>query len=130
MKIESQKVIVDKNQQEMFDFLTNVENYEQLMPESKENFEVISPNTFLFSLKGMPEIQLKIEETREPDMVILSSASDKFNFSLDTNIEALNENQSEVQILFQGKFNAMMSMMVKSPLKKFIGNLTEKLQNL
>ena len=130
MKLESQKVTVDKSQQELFDFLTNVENYDQLMPESKEKFEVKSPDTFAFALKGMPEIELQIVETREPDLIVLGSTSDKFNFSLDVIIEAAGENQSEAQLFFSGKFNAMMSMMVKSPLKKFIGTLAENVSKL
>ena len=51
MHIESQKVTADKSQQEMFEFLTNAENYEQLMPESKEKFEVRDEKTFVLALK-------------------------------------------------------------------------------
>ncbi|MDT0642462.1 SRPBCC family protein [Zunongwangia sp. F363] len=130
MNLESPKVTADKSQQEMFNFLTNVENYEQLMPESKEKFKVVDRETFLFGLKGMPEIKLKIQETDEPKLVVLGSTSDKLNFSLNIHIEALNQNQSEVQLLFHGNFNAMMSMMVKNPLQKFINSLAENLGKL
>ncbi|MDT0675796.1 SRPBCC family protein [Autumnicola musiva] len=130
MNLESPKVKADKNQQEMFNFLTNVENYEQLMPESKEKFQVIDQETFLFGLKGMPEIKLKIQDTEEPKLVVLGSTSDKLNFSLNIHIDALNEKQSEVQLLFHGNFNAMMSMMVKSPLQKFINSLAENISKL
>lgn len=130
MNLESKKVTVNKSQQETYEFLTNVENYEQIMPQSKEKFEVLSEDTFVFSLKGMPEIKLQITETHEPNLVVLGSASDKFNFNLKTHIAALNETQSEVQLLFEGKFNAMMSMMVKGPLQKFIDRLSENLSNI
>ncbi len=130
MELQSDKVTVQKSQQELFDFLTDVKNYEQIMPESKEKFEVISPDTFAFALKGMPEIVLQIKETREPEFIKLGSTSEKFNFSLDVEIEALNENQSEAQLFFHGKFNTMMAMMVKGPLKKFIGNLSENVAKL
>ncbi len=125
MHLESQRVITGKNQQEMFDFLTNVENYEQLMPESKEKFEVKAKDRFLFGLKGMPEIQLEIKETREPELIVLGSTSEKFNFSLNIYIEAKGEKQSEVHMDFDGKFNTMMSMMLKGPLQKFINTLVE-----
>lgn len=130
MNLESQKVTVQKSQQELFNFLTQVENYEQLMPESKEKFEVKSNDTFSFALKGMPEIELKIIETREPEMIVLGSTSDKLNFSLDVIIDEAGPNQSEAQLFFHGKFNAMMAMMVKSPLKKFIGTLSENVSKL
>lgn len=130
MKLESQKVTVQKSQQELYNFLTDVENYEQIMPESKEKFEVKSSDTFAFALKGMPEIQLQIQDTREPELIVLGSTSDKFDFKLDVIIEDAGENQSEAQMFFHGKFNAMMSMMVKSPLKKFIGTLAENVSKL
>lgn len=127
MNLESPKVNTQKSQQEMFDFLTHVENYEQLMPESIEKFKVTKPNTFLFGLKGMPEIELEIKETVAPELVVLGSTSEKFNFSLNTVIEAAGENSSDVQMMFEGKFNAMMAMMVKSPLKKLITTLSENM---
>jgi hypothetical protein len=127
MNLESPKVTVKKNQKEMYDFLTQVENYKQLMPESMEKFEITAPDSFLFALKGMPQIELKIQETHEPDLVVLGSTSDKFNFMLNANIEASGDDSSDVQLLFEGKFNAMMAMMVKSPLKKFITTLSENI---
>lgn len=130
MELESKKVTVQKSQQELYDFLTQVENYEQIMPESKEKFEVRSNDTFSFALKGMPEIELKIIETREPNMIVLGSTSDKLDFSLDVIIDSAGANQSEAQLFFHGKFNAMMGMMVKGPLKKFIGTLSENVSNL
>ena len=130
MHIESQKVTADKSQQEMFEFLTNAENYEQLMPESKEKFEVRDEKTFVFGLKGMPVIKLQIRETIEPELVVLGSTSDKLDFTLKAHISALNENQSEVQMEFNGEFNAMMAVMVKKPLSKFINTLAENIGKL
>ncbi|MGW1455367.1 SRPBCC family protein [Salegentibacter agarivorans] len=130
MNIESPKVTADKSQQEMFNFLTKVENYEQLMPESKEVFEVRDEKTFVFGLKGMPVIKLEIQETIEPELVVLGSTSDKFDFKLKAHIEALSENQSEVKMEFNGEFNAMMAMMVKKPLTKFINTLAENIGKL
>ncbi|MFV8224818.1 SRPBCC family protein [Christiangramia aquimixticola] len=130
MKLESQKVTANKSQQELFNFLTKVENFEQIMPQSKEKFEVTSNDTFLFQLKGMPEIRLKIIENKEPELIVLGSTSDKFPFTLNTHIESKGDNESEVFMDFEGQFNAMMSMMIKSPLKKFITALIENIGKL
>ncbi|WP_034922472.1 hypothetical protein [Gillisia sp. CAL575] len=129
MNLESPKVTTNKSQQELYNFLTEVENYKQLMPDSIEKFEVTKPNTFLFGLKGMPEIELAIKETVEPELVVLGSTSDKFNFSLNIIIEQNGDN-SDAQLLFDGKFNAMVAMMAKGPLKKFINTLSENLATL
>ena len=130
MELESNKVHVQKSQQELFNFLTNVENYKQIMPDNLEKFEVKSQDTFSFALKGMPEIELQIKETKEPDLIVLGSTSDKLNFSIDVVTEAAGENESRAQLFFHGKFNTMMAMMVKSPLKKFIATLSENVSKL
>ena len=62
MNLESPKVAVEKSQQELFDFLYDVKNFETIMPENISKFEVIDSDTFLFALKGMPEIILKKKE--------------------------------------------------------------------
>ena len=62
MNLESPKVTTNKSQQEMFNFLSNVENYRQIMPSSMEKFEVTGPEKFRFSLKGMPGMPLKLSD--------------------------------------------------------------------
>lgn len=130
MKLESPKVTAGKSQKEMFEFLTNVKNYEQLMPENIEKFEAITDDTFHFQLKGMPEIRLRITEVHKPNLVKLGSTSEKFPFSLNIHIAEAGANQSELFMDFEGKFNAMMSMMIKGPLQKFINTLSENASKL
>jgi hypothetical protein len=45
------------------------------------------------------------------------------DFSLQANINATAEDQSEVQLAFSGDFNPMMAMMIKGPISKFIETL-------
>ena len=124
MNLESKKTIINKSQKEFFEFLTDLNNFEQLMPENTDKFEV-DGESFLFSLKGMPEIRLVVKEKQEFDKIILGAASSKLNFSLTAIINTVSENSCEAQLLFDGEFNAMMAMMVKSPLQKFIDTLTD-----
>ncbi|HET8885169.1 MAG TPA: SRPBCC family protein [Salinimicrobium sp.] len=128
MNLESQKVTVQKSQSELFQFLSNVENYEQLMPDNLTKFEKVNDETFSFQLKGMPEIQLEIIEKQEPDFIKLGSTNKSLDFSLDIRIEAEDANSSSAQLFFEGKFNMMMAMMVKKPLSSFIDTLSNNLK--
>ena len=94
MNLESPKVTTNKSQQEMFNFLSNVENYRQIMPSSMEKFEVTGPEKFRFSLKGMPQIELQITEKHEPELIVLGSTSDNLNFALNVHIEQHLEDQA------------------------------------
>lgn len=129
MNLESKKSVVNKSQKELFEFLTDLKNFEQLMPKNIDKFEV-DGDSFLFSLKGMPEIRLVIKEKSEFDKVVLSAASSKLNFSLRTLIQPISEDTCDLQLLFTGDFNPMMAMMVKSPLQKFIDTLAENSEKL
>lgn len=129
MNLESPKVSVKKNAQDVYQFLMNVENFEQIMPESKQKFEKLSDEKFLFQLKGMPEIVLKQKESTAPSTVVLGAASDKLPFTLTANI-ADQGTEADVQLVFDGQFNAMMGMMIKGPIQNFINALSENLSKI
>ena len=123
MNLESPKVSIDKSSQDVFDFLSDVKNFEQLMPENTSKFEVLGEDTFVFALKGMPEIVLKKKEAIAPNKIVLGAAGGKIDFSLTGHITSVSETKSDVQLIFDGEFNAMMAMMIKGPISKFIETL-------
>ena len=130
MNLESPKVTVEKSAQELFDLLSDVRNFEKLMPDNIAKFAVIGDDAFIFGLKGMPEIKLKMKEKIAPNKVVLGAASDKLPFTLVANINAISEEKSDVQLLFDGEFNAMMAMMIKGPISKFIETLSANMHKL
>ena len=130
MYIETPKKRVAKSDKEVYDFLTNFNNFEDLMPDSVAKFELLNDDSFVFALKGMPEIVLKRKEQVPHSKVVLGAASDKLPFSLTIAIDQISEGESEVQWSFEGEFNAMMAMMVKTPITNFMGTLSDKLSAL
>jgi carbon monoxide dehydrogenase subunit G len=129
MNIEGNKVTVGKSQKEMFEFLADLKNFEQLMPENTQKFEV-DGDSFLFGLKGMPEIRLVLKEKTAYSNITLGAASSKLNFELNADIKEIDETSSEVQLDFNGEFNMMMAMMVKKPLTSFIEALSDNIDKL
>lgn len=127
MHIEAPKQLVEKSEKEVFDFLTDLSNFRQLMPESIEKFQLLGDDTFLFSLKGMPEIVLKKKEQHPNRKVVLGAASEKLPFTLTADLKAMADNQTEVALSFEGEFNAMMAMMIKAPITNFMNTLAGNL---
>jgi hypothetical protein len=130
MNLESPKVTIEKSAQYLFDSLSDVKNFETLMPESIAKFEVLGEDAFIFGLKGMPEIKLKMKEKVAPNKIVLGAASDKLPFTLTANIDSVSENTSAVQLFFEGEFNPMMAMMIKGPIGKFIETLAANMNKL
>jgi len=130
MNLESPKVNVEKSAEELFELLTDMQNFEKLMPENIAKFEVIGEDSFLFGLKGMPEIQLKVKEKSAPHKIVFGSASDKVPFTLITTIDSVSAATSAVKLDFEGDFNPMMAMMIKGPISKFIETLVTNMPKL
>lgn len=127
MNLESPKVSIKKSAQVVFDFLSDVKNFESLMPENISKFEMLEDDIFLFALKGMPEIILKKKEAIAPNKIVLGASGGKLDFSLTGNISEIDADNSEVQLSFEGDFNPMMAMMIKGPIGKFIETLATRI---
>ncbi|MCH7784255.1 MAG: SRPBCC family protein [Bacteroidetes bacterium] len=128
MELISKKITVQKSAKELCDFFCDVKNFENLMPENISKFEVINEKSFLFALKGMPEISLEIKEINIPNQVILGAIDNKIPFTLISNIESIDNTKSKVEFKFQGDFNPMMAMMIKGPITKFLETLAINLE--
>lgn len=129
MKLESPKTTVNQTAEYIFNALTDVKNFEKLMPENIAKFEVLSDDAFIFGLKGMPEIKLKMKDKFPFSKIVLGAASDKLPFTLTADI--IEEgNGSEIKLIFEGDFNPMMAMMIKGPIDKFIETLSQNMNKL
>ena len=130
MNLESPKVTVEKSAEYLFEQLMDLNNFGKLMPENISKFEVVAEDAFDFSLTGMPEIKLKLTDKFPCSKIVLGAASDKLPFTLSIHIESVSENSAAVQLYFEGIFNAMMAMMVKGPISKFIETLAQNTHKL
>jgi len=128
MNLETPDIPVQKSAEVLYNFLTDFKNFEQIMPENTETFE-LRDNGFVFGLKGMPKIKLKLQNKIPFSKIILGSTAEQFPFTLVANIKE-NKEKSMVNFKFDGKFNPMISMMVKKPLQKFIDTLSNNLEKL
>ena len=103
MELISKKITVQKSAKELCDFFCDVKNFENLMPENISKFEVINEKSFLFALKGIPEIYLEIKEINIPNQVILGAIDNKIPFTLISNIESIDNTKSKVEFKSMGK---------------------------
>lgn len=130
MNLQSPKVAVAKSAEYLFTSLSDVKNFEKLMPDNIAKFEVIDENCFEFGLKGMPEIKLVKKEATPNSKLVLGAASSKLPFTLIANLEAIDAENTNVQLDFEGEFNPMMAMMIKGPIGKFIEALAQNMNKL
>jgi hypothetical protein len=125
--ISNELKLSDEN---LFDKLSDINNYEKIMPENISKFEIIDSNTLIFSLKGMPEIKLVFGEKISPSLITLNSSESKINFSLTAHINKIDESNCNFSLEFNGDLNPMIQMMVKTPLQSFINDLSNNISKL
>jgi len=128
MQLESRKVTINKSLKEIKEHLRAPEKYKDLMPDGLKTFDA-NKDGFSFELNGMPKIELKIQKVSDT-CIALNSANSSVNFSLRGHLNSINSEQTEVQLIFEGKFNPFIKMMVEKPLKNFINSLSDKIENI
>ena len=131
MNISSNKQTVESSPKVIFDFISDFNHFEALLPTDKiENFKCTS-DSCSFKIKGMADLALKIGEKESPSRIrVISEGGKPFPFHFDVNIAELGETSSEVFIDFEGDINQFMKMMVEKPLTNFFNMLVEKLATL
>ncbi len=128
MNIKSELVIVNKPVGQIFDFLTDFNNFEKLMPEQVIKWES-DEKSCRFTVKDMAEIGMRIENV-EPNKAIFITSDGKvpFDFKLKVDLDEKAENQTAVQIIFDGKVGTMLAMMAKRPLTNLVNHMVEAIQ--
>ncbi|NND16469.1 MAG: SRPBCC family protein [Eudoraea sp.] len=130
MEITAPTQTLGKSAEEVYDFLNELSNIEKLMPEDLEAFEVTGDDSLFFVLKGMPKIYLERGEYDRPSKLVLQSSREAYEFHIAAQIDAVDESQCEVIFEFQGNFNMLMAMMIKTPITNLINAMAENLQKL
>lgn len=129
--IETKKEISANSTQKLFDFLTNMNNFEQLMPEDKVEKWSSDENQCEFTIKGMARIGLKKVSTEAPNKITIESFGKvPFPFTLEIFLAEKSAEETEAYMIFKGEINAFMKMMVEKPLKNFFNMLVDKAASL
>lgn len=122
--IKSEKKTIGKNKSEVADFLRNLNNLEKLMPMDKIEDWQSEENRCSFKIKGLAGIGMKLKSEESNKITLASEGKNPFDFTLDLLFDGDDE-QTEVQLEFNGDMNSFTAMMVKKPLKNFFDMLVD-----
>lgn len=130
MNINSESKEIEASDKDVFEFLTDFNKFEKLMPEQIINWQS-TPESCSFTIKGMADLSMKIQEKIPNSLIIFSSVGKTpFEYKMTWLIESLEDEKSNVQLNLDADVNPMLSMMLKSPLKNFVNILVQKLNEL
>ena len=131
MHIKTDKVTVNKPAEEIFDFLADMNNFEQLLQNDKIEKIVTTNDTCEFTIKGMAKIGLKTVERIAPEKIKIESFGKvPFSFDMHIYVTPLGSGNCEAYLTFDGKINPFMKMMVEKPMTNFLNMLAQKLAEI
>jgi hypothetical protein len=127
-RIESEKMLINKSQSEVFSFLGDFNNYQSMMPEQVTDWKSTADECS-FTIKGMASLGMKIiSKTPETEIKIIKNGKAPFDFVLFCMIEPSgnNTNSSFLQLIFDADLNPFLKMMAEKPLQNFLNLLVNK----
>ena len=128
--LESDIVEIDNSASNVFNFLSDFNNFKSLMPSSVTNWQSTA-DTCSFTLSGMATIGMRIVEKSPVERIKINSEGKvPFEFELEVRIISLAENKCSGQLVFDSDMNPMMKMMVEKPLSGFFNILAGKMKNI
>ncbi len=132
MKISTNPVQIQATQKRVFEFLSDFNNLEQLMPEQITNWQSDTEQGS-FSIQGMADITLKYSKKEPHSLIeILPEGKTPIQFSLYLllNPGELNEQHTTAVVEVDAQLNPMMAMMAKRPLENLVNVIAEQLNQV
>lgn len=128
MKLDTTPKTVNASQEEVFNFLMDMNNFQELFPKDKvENWEATEESCSC-KVKNMGTIELKRVASTPNSLIYLDSfGKTPFKFTLNLFIKEKENNTSLTHLEFDGEINPFMKMMLEKPLTSFFNKLILKL---
>ena len=129
-KIESEKVEINNSAENIFNCLSDFNNFQKLMPPQVTNWTSTSEDCS-FTINGMATIGMKIiDKTPFTKITISSNGKVPFEFKLFVLLTETGANSCAGQLVFESELNMMMKMMVEKPLGNFFNMLAQKMKDI
>ena len=126
--IESDKVEVNNSMAGTFEFLSDFNNYEGLMPDQITGWESTADECS-FNIKGMASIGMRIDEKVDGKEIRIKSTK-KSPFFFDLNCFIVGEGDAcTAQMVFESDLNPMLQMMVEKPLGSLFNHIIHRLKS-
>ncbi|MBS1765159.1 MAG: SRPBCC family protein [Bacteroidetes bacterium] len=130
VRIESDEIVVRNPDAKVFEFLSDCNNLQQLMPEQVTDWQSTTDECS-FTIKGMASLGMEVAERNANSQIkIVRKGKAPFDFNMFYNLVPDGEGQTRLQIVFDADMNPFLKMMAEKPLKNFLNTLAENYRKL
>jgi carbon monoxide dehydrogenase subunit G len=130
MTVIQNTVEINKPVSEVYNFLSDMNNHEQLMPDNIVNWTSTADET-RFTIKNMAKLSLRISERLEnKELVSVPIEEAPFPLILRWQLEPTSENSTNATFIIEAGLNMMMKMMASGPLQKLVDYQVNRLKEV
>jgi len=121
------QIELNRPAKEVYDFLADCNNHEQLMPENIYNWSSTKDEA-QFTIKNMAKLTLRIAERVAPSEIrFVPAEKAPFDVEMKWIITATGTETSAAQLIIQADLNMMMKMVATGPLQKLVDHQVKRL---
>ncbi|MCB0771131.1 MAG: hypothetical protein KDC00_12090 [Flavobacteriales bacterium] len=127
-KIESKEVEISKPAQELYTFLQDMNNFEQLLPEGRISEWTSDRTSCSFKVQGAATIGLQLDGGTPPGHLKLKATErSPFPFTLDVFMSETG-GVTKAKQEFNADLNPFIKMMVEKPLKNLFDHIADRMK--
>ncbi|MGO1243277.1 MAG: SRPBCC family protein [Sphingobacterium sp.] len=130
MTIIQNDIEIPKIVDEVYSFLSDLNNHEQLMPGNITNWSS-SYDHASFTTKNMAKLSLKMTQRIEnKELVCMPEGDTPFALTLRWKLEQVGTEATVASFVIEAELNMMMKMMAAGPLQKLVDHQVSKLKEI
>ena len=130
MTIIESKVTVNKPVAKVYEFLSDLNNHEQLMPENIYNWSSTKDEA-RFTIQNMAKLALKISSRiKDEEVIAVPSEEAPFAMELKWSVSDKGDGKTEALYKISAELNMMMKMLASGPLQKLVDHQTGALKKV
>lgn len=126
---ESRKGSLSGTPSEIFDFVTDIRNLRQFVPDNVVEDLVIDADTCSFRVPAMGTVKISLSGKEPVNQVVYSGTALQSNdFSLVLDINGNSEGKAEVLVKLDANLNPILRMMAAGPISDFLEKLVGEME--
>jgi carbon monoxide dehydrogenase subunit G len=130
-KIESKIGNINGSSERVYTFLSNFNNFKNLVPPEKVKEWQSTEDTCHFKVDGIGETGLRIIEKKPYSTIkIAGEEGSKFDFYFWIQLKEPSVNNTKIKLTIKADLNPMLKMMASKPLQTFADALVDQLEKI
>ena len=129
LELESKIGKIKSTEENVYNFLSDFNNFQELIPEDKIRNWESTDNSCHFTLDGIGDTGMRIIE-KEPFKLIKITGEEnsKIDFNFWIQLKQIEENATRIKLTIKANINTMIQMIAKKPLQTFLDSLVDQLE--